>query len=393
VAFSLERNVDIVTVLGAGLMGRALAYDLSFQENLEEIRIVDLSEKSLEEAKKLAPSPKVKFLKADFCDKLTLREILTGSTLAIGATDYRFNATFTEMCIEYGVHFLDLGSTDEITESQFGLSHKAKEKSVTVIPGCGLAPGLAGILGMHIFKKFETCEEIHLRIGGLPQNPVPPLNYSILFNVKGLISEYKEPARTIEHGKMKIVPALSGLERIDFPQPFGAMEAFYTSGGISTLVKTLEGKVKFLDYKTIRYPGHQEKICFLKTMGFFDEEKTRFGISPREMTEDVLYRKLSPPAKDVTLLKIWGNGKTTGSRFRRIFQCIDSFDERTTLSSMMRLTAFPTAIIANMVLSGKIAERGVLRQEEVVPVSALLSELEKRNVEINEETFEIADWQ
>lgn len=363
-------------------MGRALAHDFCRQSNISSVIITDISETRLKEAKKAVNSKKATFELMDIQDKKALNKLLKSADLAVGAVSYQFNAELTELCIKHGVHFLDLGGNDTIVDAQFSMHKQALKNGVTIIPDCGLAPGLAGILGMHVFRQFDSCDELHLRVGGLPQNPQPPLNYMIVFSVHGLINEYKEPVRVMTGGKVKTVPGMSGLEEIVFPKPFGKMEAFYTSGGVSTLVKTLKGKVKNLDYKTIRYQGHQEKIAFLMDMGFFDEEPNRLGLSPRDMTEEILYNKLNLDDKDVILFRIWGEGKVGIKKVKKSFQCIDYFDESTGLTSMMRTTAFPAAIIANMILTGDIKERGVLHQEEIVPVPLLLKELAKRKIKI-----------
>lgn len=365
-------------------MGRALAYDFCRQPLVQAVLVCDISEANLAEAEKLVKSPRAKFQTLDIQNDQALRKALEGVTLAVGAVSYQFNARLTKACIENGVHFLDLGGNDAIVDQQFELAAQARERDVAVFPDCGLAPGLAGILAMHVYRQFDSCESLHLRVGGLPRHPRPPLNYMIVFSVHGLINEYKEPVRILEGGQPKTIPGMSGLEKLTFPQPFGELEAFYTSGGVSTLVKTLEGKVDFLDYKTIRYKGHQEKIEFLMNMGFFDEEKTRLGISAREMSEEVLVKKLSLPDEDVILFRIWGEGQKGGKKFRHSFECIDYFDQDNQLTSMMRTTAFPAAIIAGMILSGGIASRGVLRQEEHVPIPELLTELKKRQINITE---------
>lgn len=374
-----------VVVLGAGLMGRALAWDLCRQDNIDSVVVADVSAARIKETKKIVDSKKATFTGLDIENAAGLKKLLKGAKLVFGAVSYQFNAKLTAACIAEGAHFVDLGGNDAIVDKQFAMSPKAKAKDVAVFPDCGLAPGLAGILGMHVFRQFDTCNDLHLRVGGLPQHPKPPLNYMLVFSVHGLINEYKEPVRVIRKGKLEIVPGMSGLETLEFPKPYGKLEAFYTSGGVSTLVKTLEGKVKDLDYKTIRYLGHQEKIQFLMEMGFFDEKKTSLGITPRDQTEAILSEKLTLPDQDLILMRVWGEGTKGKKKSKISYRCIDLFDKKANLTAMMRMTAFPAAIIGNMILKGDIKTRGVLRQEEHVPVPLLLKELAKRNIKIVEE--------
>jgi lysine 6-dehydrogenase len=145
------------------------------------------------------------------------------------------------------------------------------------VPNSGLAPGLINIITIEGTKEFEELDSIHLRVGGLPQNPRPPLNYQIVFSVDGLINEYVEMAAVIRDGKVMHIDPMSGLEEITFPEPFGILEAFNTSGGLSTLTELLAGKVKNLDYKTIRYKGHCEKFKTLLDLGFATNEPMMVG--------------------------------------------------------------------------------------------------------------------
>ncbi len=372
-----------VLVFGAGLMGRALAYDFCRQSNIEQVKIVELDPKRLQSALKVINSRKAIGEKLDISNDAAVKKALKGFDLAVGAVSYQFNEKLARACIESGAHFLDLGGNDAIVDATFKLNDKAKKAGVTIIPDCGLAPGLAGILGMHVYQQFDKCEEVHLRVGGLPQNPQPPLNYMLVFSVHGLINEYKEPVRIIENGKLKTVPGMSGLEKIAFPKNFGPLEAFYTSGGVSTLVKTLEGKIKNLDYKTIRYQGHQEKIQLLMDLGLFDEKSLPCcKCSPRDVTEHVLEKLLTIDDEDCILCRVWGVGKQGRDKVQLTYEFIDGHDRKTGLTAMMRTTAFPAAIIGNMILKGDIKPRGVHRQELVVPAPLLIAELALRDIDI-----------
>lgn len=369
-------------VLGSGLMGRALAYDLCRQPGIDTVEIIDISSERLDEARTLIDSPKASFRKMSIEDRKSLTSMLTGIEITFGAVSYQYNHMLSEICIDIGSHFVDLGGNDSVVDRQFDLNAKASAKGVSIIPDCGLAPGLAGILAMDLFNRFEKCFDLHLRVGGLPANPMPPLNYMLVFSIHGLINEYKEPVRIIKDGSALTTVGMSGLEEMEFPKPFGKLEAFLTSGGISTLVKILQGKVNNLEYKTIRYPGHHHYISFLNDTGFFDEGKMLNGISPREMTEVILTKKLEIEGEDLVLLKVTGSGLRGGKKETVVYEMTDRFDKKNGLSSMMRTTAFPAAIIGGMVLNGQISQRGVLHKELVVPAQQLIDELEKRGVKI-----------
>ena len=167
-----------------------------------------------------------------------------------------------------------------------------------MVPNCGLAPGLAGILAVAGAGEFEEIDAIRMRVGGLPQHPRPPLNYQIVFSAEGLINEYVEDAEVIRNGVRTSVPSMRDLEEIAFPPPFGTLEAFNTSGGASMLPEMFEGKVKELDYKTIRYPGHCEKFRMLLELGFADPEPLTFGSTVKtrkELFADLLRTKAGLP--------------------------------------------------------------------------------------------------
>src|SRR6185436_14645703 len=168
---------------------------------------------------------------------------------------------------------------------------EARAAGINIIPDCGLAPGMVAVLVAHGASKFETLDEVHIRVGGLPQDPKPPLDYQLVFSVEGLINEYIEPARVIRDGRITTVESMTEVESLDFPAPFGTMEAFQTSGGTSTLVETYLGNVRELDYKTIRYPGHCEKFKTMIDLGLCPSEPVG-GVVPRRLFGELLVRNL-----------------------------------------------------------------------------------------------------
>jgi lysine 6-dehydrogenase len=222
-------------------------------------------------------------------------------------------------------------------------------------------------------------------VGGLPQNPKPPLGYELCFSAEGLINEYIEPTRIIRDGRLEIQDSLCAVEHLDMGAPYDNLEAFYTSGGTSTLVKSLGDRVRNLDYKTIRYAGHLDKIKFLADFGYFDSEELALGkkskISPREITE-ALFHRLGWVKRDVVLLKAWALGQKRGKPTRIGYSLVDEHDKATGLTAMARTTGFSAAIIAEMILNGRIPEKGVLYQELSVPHEEYFTELRKRGIDI-----------
>src|SRR5258706_6341063 len=205
----------------------------------------------------------------------------------------------------------------DIVYSQMALDAQAKESGICILPNCGLAPGMACVIAAGIAQKFSSVDEIHIRVGGLPQHPVPPLNYQMVFSAEGLINEYLEPAEVIRDGNVTTVVSMTDIEALEFPPPFGMLEAFNTSGGISTLTRMYQGKVRSLDYKTIRYKGHCEKFKMLLDLGFASNEPLMVGNSvrtARELFEELLRRKLPANGPDVVLVRVVVAGIMGGAR-------------------------------------------------------------------------------
>jgi saccharopine dehydrogenase-like NADP-dependent oxidoreductase len=311
--------------------------------------------------------------------------MMKGVAVVISAVSYSVNEELTKIAIDAGVHFCDLGGNNDVVDRQLALDAAAQARGVTILPNCGLAPGLINVLAVSGMQKFETVKNIQLRVGGLPQHPRPPLNYEIVFSAEGLLNEYLEPAEVIVDGKIRTVESLTGLESLDFPPPFGTMEAFHTSGGISTLTRSLIGKVAILDYKTIRYPGHCEKFKFLLDIGFAGNEPVMVGSSvktSRELFTELLKRKLSTGDHDLVLARATIKGKIGPKRQTLVYDCVDYYDETSKMSSMMRTTAFPTSITALMLAHGEITRRGVMPPEQCVSGDRLIEELGKRGIRI-----------
>jgi lysine 6-dehydrogenase len=373
-------------VVGAGMMGSALAYDLANSKGVDKIILADVD---FERAKNVALSigKNTEPLNLDINRYKNVVDLMKKVDVVCGATSYSHNLSLTKAAIEARKHFCDLGGNMDVVYKQMELHDEAKAANVLILPNCGLAPGLAAILGAGGAKRFEKVDEIHLRVGGLPKHPQSPLNYMLVFSVEGLINEYLEPAEVIRNGEVKLVDSMADLEELEFPQPYGKVEAFNTSGGISTLTKMFKGKVKELDYKTIRYTGHCHKFKTLLDLGFASSEPIMVGNSlrtARELFQELLKKKLPSTGPDLILMRVWIRGTKNKKQSTLTYEMIDYFDERAKISSMMRTTSFPTSIIAQMVVNGTITLRGVLPPEQCVPVEPLIEELKKRNIIINE---------
>jgi len=378
------------TVLGAGMMGSAVAYDLATTGPEDHVILADVS---LDVAARAARAigPNVTPLALDVGNDRLVHDAFRGSAAAVSAVSYAVNLPLTRAAIDEGVPMVDLGGNNDIVLQQRRMHAEAVARGITIVPNAGLAPGIVNILAMTGFQEMDATDAIHLRVGGLPLHPRPPLNYQIVFSPEGLINEYVERATVLRDGQVQEVDSLTGLETIEFPPPFGTLEAFSTSGGVSLLPELLQGKVRTLDYKTIRYPGHCEKFKTLLDLGFASTEPLQAGASlrtHREFFVDLLRKRLDFREPDVVLLRATIAGRKSGVPTTIIYECIDHYDARTKMTAMMRTTAFPVAVIARMLGQGVVREHGVLPPESCVPGKALIKELARRSIVITKRTLE-----
>jgi lysine 6-dehydrogenase len=375
-----------ITVLGAGMMGRAVAFDLEKYSNFSKITVADKDEQTLQSAKFFLKGKKLDFSIINVNDSKDVKKHFQHADVAISAVPYRFNYELTKIAVETKTHFLDLGGNNDIVNKQRSLSSEAKKNSVTIIPDCGLAPGMASVITRDIVEEMDSVEYVKLRVGGLPLHPKPPLNYQIVFSPYGLINEYVEDAIVLDHGEIIEKQSMTELETIKFPKPFDEMEAFLTSGGCSTLPYTYKNKIDYLNYKTIRYPGHCEKFKTLLDLGFADETKVPVGdmqVAPREMLASLLLQRLPINEKDVVLIKVLSRGLKNGKNLSLGYTIIDYYDEKNGITAMMRTTAYPISITAQMIERNVIKKRGAFCSEEIVPPKPFFEELKKRNIIIN----------
>ena len=378
-----------VLVLGSGLMGRGAAFDLARNDAVKEVIVAD---RDLKRAEALAEEmgPKVVAETVDAADRKQLKALFAKVDTVASEVSYKLNLLHTEVAIATGTHLCDLGGNLKVVEKQLELHAKAKDAGITVIPDCGLAPGLANVLARAGIDYLTSTDSVKIRVGGLQQEPRPPLNYSLIFAVEGLINEYIEPCMVLRDGKIAFEDPLIGFEQVEFPEPYGKLEAFNTSGGSSTLPLTYAGKVTNLDYKTLRYPGHGHKMWCLMKLGFMDSKEQDFGgvkVAPRAVLEKLLEQNLPPTGKDVTLLRVTVEG-WKGTESRKVeYELVDLFDDKTGLTSMMRTTSFTASTAATMMADGTISERGVLPPEKAIPPEPFIEEMKKRGVDIKHRVY------
>jgi lysine 6-dehydrogenase len=377
-----------VLVLGSGMMGRAIAFDLSSFSNFDSVTILDNDKKTLEAAKEFLKNKKINFGKIDVKSLTQVKKRFGQADVVVSAIPYNFNYDLTKIAIQTKTHFIDLGGNNKVVEKQRSLHKKAKDVKVTVIPDCGLAPGLVSVITRDIVDFYDSVDYVKLRVGGLPKNPVLPFNYQFVFSPNGLINEYVQDAIVLDNKKIVFKKSLTEIEKIAFPEPFGEMEAFVTSGGCSTLPYTFRYIIKYLDYKTIRYPGHCEKFKLLIDLGLGSDKSFNingYKIIPREILIKLLKKLIPFEGEDIVLLKVFAQGTKNNKKTKLEYTMIDCYDSKNNISAMMRTTGYPVSIIAQMIQQKIIDKYGVFTSEEIINPKYLFKELKKRNIEIKKE--------
>jgi lysine 6-dehydrogenase len=389
-------------VIGAGMMGSAAAYDMARSESVEAVTLADADKKRARDAasrvNKLARTTKIRAVEVDARDEKSVAKLMKGHDAALSAVPYFFNLGLARAAVEARCHIADLGGNNTVVQEEFKLDKKAAKRGVAIAPDCGLSPGMASILAGELMRRIGgEADALKIYVGGLPADPKPPFNYQLVFSVEGLINEYAEPAKILRNGKIVTIEPLTEPEIFRLPD-FPALEAFHTSGGTSTLPETFRCKVGECFEKTLRYRGHLAMVRALYDLGLFSREKKKIGkveVVPRELTAMLFEDQFAGSDPDVTILRVEAREKRPGgwralikeTRPGRVlsFTMLDHYDPRTSMSSMMRTTAWPASIVVQMLASGEIAKRGAVRQEVDVPAEAFLRAMAQRGIQIHYE--------
>jgi lysine 6-dehydrogenase len=368
-------------------MGYGAAFDLVHNSpGVDAVTVADFDLKKAETVVEIVGTERIDAHHIDAANHSDVARLMKGHDSAISCVNYWYNESLSRAAIETGTNFCDLGGNNYVVDEQLRMNDEARAAGINIIPDCGLAPGMVSILAMHGVAAFDEVQEIHIRVGGLPQHPQTPLNYQLVFSVEGLINEYVEVARVIRGGKITEVESMTEVESLDF-DGFPELEAFQTSGGTSTLPDTFAGRIKELDYKTIRYAGHCERFKTMIDLGLCssDEVVVDFQkVKPRAVLGHLLQRNLPADGPDYVLVRLDFVGTNGGGKTKRLrYDIVDKHDGKTGLSAMMRTTAFPASIIAQMMAKGDVLERGATPQEKAIEPGRFVSELERRNIRIS----------
>lgn len=342
-----------VMVLGAGMIGSAMAEDLAGQEGLD-VHLADSQQDALD---RVLTRTKVTGHRADLSDARTLADLLSGFDLVIGALPSVLGLQSVRAAIESGCHMVDISFMSEDARS---LDSLARGKGVTVVTDCGIAPGLSNMVAAHAASHFDVYERLEMAVGGLPAERTWPFQYKAGFAPWDVVEEYTRPARVVEEGRMVVREALSGLKLVHVPG-VGTVESFLTDG-LRSLVDTL--KVPFMEERTLRWPGHTELMRVFRETGFFSldpVEVSGHSIRPRDLTAALLFPKwtFDEGEADITVMQVSATGTKDGAPRTLTFDFVDRFDPETGLRSMSRSTGFTATAVAGLVLNGTVGDPGV----------------------------------
>jgi len=388
-------------VIGSGMMGSAAAYDMAKQPDVVSVTLADTDHKRAKDVaarvNRITESKKVRAVALDAASERAAAKLMRGHDAALSAVPYFLNLGLAKAAVEARCHFADLGGNNTVVRQELELAKKAEKRDVSIAPDCGLSPGMASILGGELVRRLDgRADALKLYVGGLPEKPMPPFHYQLVFSVEGLINEYVEPARILRKGKLVTIEPLTEPEEFHMAG-FAPLVAFHTSGGTSTMPETFQGRVGECFEKTLRYPGHYDLLCELKELGLFSGEKLKVKgveIAPRAVMSKIFEGKFASKGPDVCIMRVEAHESVRSPGVRGLlggrlkgrvasFTLVDHYDPKTDMSAMMRTTAFPASIVVQMLASGAIEKRGAVLQERDVPADLFLEEIAKRGIKID----------
>lgn len=382
-------------ILGAGRQGTACAYDLCAYGDAREIILADtqadFAEKAIDRLRSIIPSNSSTVLSSSSVsaeDQTTMVSIFKNADAVLSAVPYCLNVQVVRAAIAAGASMCDLGGDTPTVLEERKLDGEAQKAGVRILPDCGLAPGINNLLAVQGMEMLDETDSVQMWCGGLPETPIPPLGYRLSFNLEGLLNNYFGKAFVLRDGQTTQISSFTELEEIEFGSPLGKCEAFVTAGATSTCPWSFEGKINRYEYKTVRYPGHYDKIRFLRELGLLDTRPLKVkgkDITPRDVFVTVLGNQMaSRETPDLVVLRVICKGKQSGKPATAVLEMMDFYDQTTGFSAMERTTGYTASIIMIMMAKGEIQETGVLALETAVPSRRFIEEINRRGIIIRD---------
>lgn len=375
-------------VLGGGAQGSAAAFDLVRRDAVAHVILADQSVDSPRSFLQPFVGGKLELRSLDARDHDAVRALMGGVDAVVCALPYYFNLEMARLAVESGVHYCDLGGNTEIVEQQRALHDEAERRGVSIMPDCGLAPGMVNILAQAGIDHFDETASVRIRVGGLPQDPEPPLNYQIVYSMEGVLDYYTTMSVVLEGGELVEKMALSEVESVDFPEPVGTLEAFHTAGGISTMPWRYRGRIPHMEYKTLRYPGHARIMEAVRELGLLDLEPIEIdgaSVVPRDYFIRVVSPRLRKPrGRDLVAVRVEVEGVKEGVQGVVQYDLLDYHDADHDVTAMMRTTGYSLAITALMQVDGRVSRHGVTTPDEAMPAEAYIEELATHGIRVEQ---------
>lgn len=373
--------------IGCGYIGSVLAEEIVRSVGFDELIICDSEEERIEKTGREL-GEKVLPLRGDISDYSTVLETINDADLVVGLSPGRLGFKVMKACVKKRKSLVDLSY---MTEDPFVFQKEAVEGGITIIPDCGVAPGLSNILIGKASSQLDEVQDVIVYVGGLPQKPVPPLDYKVTWCVEDLFEEYTRKAKIVKSNKTIEVDALEGLEEVEF-EGLGKFEAFFTDG-VRTLHHTINARNMW--EKTLRYKGHAEKIKLLRDMGLLEKRSlTSVDLSPWVFMRRFWEEKLSfSEDKDFVLMRIQVTGRTEPADFIHSFEMVDHFDEERSVTAMGRTTAYTALAVIKLLIENRIERKGVVPPEILGMDRELSREIEctlrERDIRVKEKVEEV----
>lgn len=378
-------------VLGAGRQGIASAYDLAIFGQASRVTLADsdaeLARRAADHVNELVHDKIADAMALDVRDEDAVRRTLKSYDVALSAVPYFYNLALTRAAIETSVSFCDLGGNTDIVRQQHALDCEATRAGVSIVPDCGMGPGMGNTLAVYAMGLVGEPEHVYMYDGGLPQKPKPPWNYALTFSIEGLTNEYYGGMTILRDGALFHAPCFTEFETIEVP-PIGTLEAFLIAGGVSTAPWTFKGKLQTYQLKVLRYPGTFAQLKSFSDLGLFDPKPVR--VNGSEIVPRKLFHALFEPqvrddnVRDVCIVRVRAVGKKSGRRTEATVEVIDYYDEKTGFSAMQRTTGWHMSIVAAMIAKGEIPH-GSVPLELAVPGESFVKHAKKRGFKIKEE--------
>lgn len=371
-----------IIVLGAGLVGGPMAVDL-VKEPRFDVSVADRDSKALA---RLGLDHTIKTIVKDLSDPDEVKSLVKNYDLVLSAVPGSLGFQTLRAAIEAEKAVVDIAF---FPEDALLLDDLAKGKGVTAIVDCGVAPGMSNILTGYADHLLDETKCVLIYVGGLPEVREWPYEYKAVFSPSDVIEEYVRPARIVENGQVVVRPALSDPELLSFPG-VGTLEAFNTDG-LRTLAQTI--KAPFMKEKTMRYPGHIEKMLMLRETGFFSPEMIQVDgvmVRPLDVTSKLLFPKwkLAEGERDLTIMRVVVEGLKDGEGRRYTYDLLDRYDAATRTHSMARTTGYTAAVVVRMLARGMFGRKGIVVPEYIGQrrdcVEFILKGLKERGVVYHE---------